>query len=77
MPGAGGGANLVKELRDELAKEARRRAEAEEYIAEMAGRAEVQDKINDTRAAGSSPCSTPQAPKCTRHWIWGTTRSSW
>ena len=56
MPGAGGGANPVKELRDELArakgelaKEARRRAEAEEGIAEMAGRAENQDEINDMR----------------------------
>ena len=48
--------NTVKELRDELArakgelaKEARRRAEAEEYIAEMAGRAENQDEINNIR----------------------------
>ena len=48
--------NTVKELRDELArakgelaKEARRRAEAEECIAEMAGRAENQDEINNIR----------------------------
>ena len=48
--------SLVKELRDELArakgelaKEARRLAEAEECIAEMAGRAENQDEINNIR----------------------------
>ena len=48
--------SLVKELRDELArakgelaKEARRRAEAEEYIAEMACRAQNQDEINEIR----------------------------
>ena len=48
--------DTVKELRDELArakgelaKEARRRAEDEEYIAEMAGRAENQDEINEIR----------------------------
>ena len=48
--------NTVKELRDELArakgelaKEARRRAEDEEYIAEMADRAENQDEINSIR----------------------------
>ena len=45
--------DTVKELRDELvrakgelAKEARRRAEDEEYIAEMADRTENQDEIN-------------------------------
>lgn len=48
--------NTVKELRDELArakgelaKEARRRVEDEEYIAEMADRAENQDEINEIR----------------------------